>query len=478
MTPSLAELQFAAKTIDDAALFAALFSSTALEEVFKQKLASTTGKGVDRINGFQFEPRAKAELTVASNKCLSGQYRFAPYLEVLKTKGREKLPRLIGIPTVRDRVVLHQLNKFLAAVFPDRVPKNVASTYVRQLAADISGKDPTTTWICSTDIKTFYDSLQQDRLVSAIRGRVTSASAVQLVSRALVTPTVPRNTRRSRHGDYRPTMGVPQGLAISNILASIYMQDVDDRMRLLGVGYYRYVDDVLMYGPHDLVHKAFRSLRARLVRRGLSLHALGSGKSTIEPLSKPFSYLGYVFHWPVVTVREATIERLLHSIASKFSDYTHNKARRLERFKYLTPERVAEIFLMELNERITGAVSEEKRYGWIAYFNQISDLKLLHRLDHAIEGMFKRLPDFDRKPPVGLHKLARAYFEMKFNPKGGYVRNYDKITSPTEMLVFLVERGRADPKESLNEDQIRKRYEKYLHHILAAMHSDEGVLYG
>ena len=188
--------------------------------------------------------------------------------------------------------------------------------------------------------------------------------------------------------------------------------------------------------------------------------------------------MGYTFHWPLISVRDATTERLLQSIAAKFSDYTHNKAKRLERFNYLTTDRLKEIFLLELNERITGAISQKKRYGWIAYFNQISDLKLLHRLDRAIEGMFKRLPDFGGTAPAGLKKLRRAYFEMKFNPQGGYVRDYDKITTRVEMLAFLTERGRVGPTEALTDDQIKDRYEKYLHHILTAMHKDEGVVYG
>jgi RNA-directed DNA polymerase len=425
---STVEIQYSLNETDDVAVFAALFSPAALEAVFNEEFATTTGKGVDRLNGFQFKLSGKAEFEVASAKCLSGQYRFAPYLEVLKTKGRDKKPRVVGIPTVRDRLVLHQLNRFLAAVYPEWVPKNVASTYVRQVAADLASQVPEQTWICGTDIKTFYDSIQQERLLKTLRTRIKSENAVRLVARALVTPTVPRNTQRKKHAEFRSLTGVPQGLAISNILASIYMQEVDDRMRTLaGIRYYRYVDDVLIYGSHDAVQKAFRSLRARLVFRGLSLHPLGTGKTSIEPLTKAFGYLGYTFVWPAVTVREATIERLLHSIAAKFSDYTHNKTRRLERFKYLTPQRVADIFLMELNERITGAVSGRKRYGWIAYFNQITDLKLLHRLDHAIDGMFRRLPDFNYASPPGLRKLSRAYFEMKFSPLGGYVRNYDEI---------------------------------------------------
>ncbi len=103
--------------VDDTALFSALFSAAVLEAVFKEEFASTSGKGVDRLNGFQFASNAKVNLAAASTKCLTGKYRFSPFLEVLKTKGRDKNPRLIGIPTVRDRVVLHQLNKFLATLY-------------------------------------------------------------------------------------------------------------------------------------------------------------------------------------------------------------------------------------------------------------------------------------------------------------------------------------------------------------------------
>ena len=116
--------------------------------------------------------------------------------------------------------------------------------------------------------------------------------------------------------------------------------------------------------------------------------------------------------------------------------------------------------------------------GWIAYFNQITDLSLLHRLDRAIAAMFARLGDFGHKPPIGLRKLSRAYFEMKFNPSGGYIRNYDVIKTRAGGVEFLVERGRVGPEEQLTDDQINDRYESYLRRVLSEMHADEGVLYG
>jgi len=464
--------------ITDTELFEQLFSPDALFKTFVDSFAKSSGKGVDRLNGFQFALRAADELSIASRKCVDGTYRFAPYLEVLKTKGRAKAPRVIGIPTIRDRVILSQLNRFLAVVFPGCVPRNVAATYVRKISEGLKLKSVDDTWVCTTDIKTFYDSIERVRLLSLLRKRIHCVPALRLIEHALLAPTVPKNTRRKRHTDFRAKAGVPQGLAISNILASIYMQPIDDAMAKYSVTYFRYVDDVLMYGAHDQVHTAFKSLAGRLKRRGLGLHSLNSGKSQIRLLSEPFAYLGYVFEGKTITVRDSTVERFIQSIAAKFSDFKHNKARRLDKFKYLNEERLKEIFLLELNERITGAIKESKRYGWIAYFNQITDLSLLHQLDHSICGLFSRLDEFDNFPPAGLRNLRRAYWEMKFNPHGGYVRDYDKIVTRAQKLDFLVARGRVGPEEALTDEQIDARYESYVQHNLAAMHADEGAVYG
>lgn len=140
---------------------------------------------------------------------------------------------------------------------------------------------------------------------------------------------------------------------------------------------------------------------------------------------------------------------------------------------------MAEIFLLELNERITGAISEKRRYGWIAYYSQVNDLSLLHRLDDTVAQLFRRLSDFKHKAPPGLKTFRRSYYEMKFSPSGGYVRDYDKIGSPVEKLAFLMERGRVDPLESpLTEEQINTRFERYKRRALSEMQEDEVVIYG
>jgi RNA-directed DNA polymerase len=471
------ETLFELGIIDQETLFSELVSPKALDSEFRAHFLKCPSKGVDRRNGFQLAPHAPAEFESVSIKCRNETFKFSPYLESLKSKGRAKSPRLISMPTIRDRVLLRQLNKFLAAIWPDRAPKNVAHSLVRQACARLKSATRGT-WICKTDIQTFYDGIQHERLMTYLRMKVTYRPALTLVWRAIRAPTVEKNAKRGSRTYKTPVVGVPQGLAISNILASIYMLDLDTTMQAMPITYSRYVDDILVIGKQPQVRRAFGVLRSNLKGVGLAAHSLKSGKTQIQKFTDAFEYLGYVFRWPNLTVRDSTVERFLQSVAAMFSSYKHSKARKLAKLKYLTEERLKAIFMMELNEKIAGAISENRRYGWIAYFNLLTEESLLHRLDSSIRGMFSRLEDFNRKAPESLKRLARAYFEMKFNPRGGYVRNFDVISSTAERLNYLFERGLVAPDEALTDDQIELRFTSTRDRVLRHMHADEGALYG
>jgi RNA-directed DNA polymerase len=475
--PTLFTSQPYTANFDCRARYEQLMSVAALMSTFWTKFSNSTGKGIDRVNGFQFGKTRLEDLVHASRKCLDGTYRFTPYLEVLKPKGRDSKPRLISIPTIRDRVILHQLKDLLSDAFPNCVPKSIAGNIIRKIVADLPQFDLETTYVAGCDVKKFYDTLHRDRLMGHLGDRITDLRALNLISHSILTPTVPSSARRR---DYRVgslTEGVPQGLATSNILAAIYVSEIDEAMGTYPVRYYRYVDDVLIYGTKTEVVKAQKSFIARARRRGLSVHKVGGGKSHLTKLSEEFRYLGYVFKGRTVSVRPGSVENLLQSLAAKFSDFRHNKSRRLERHKYLTPERLNEIFLLELNERITGAVRENRRYGWVAYFSQITDHSLLHKLDAVVRGMFNRLNEFNHKAPANLKSFARALFEMRFRPYGGYIRNFDLFPTVTEKMRLLVERGRVAPDEALTDDQINDRFERYLNGVLRVMQADEARIY-
>ena len=463
-------------TADLEVLFDILFRQDVLLKVYTNRYSETKARGLDRIAGTSFAPSAVTTLDIVSRKCIEGTYSFTPYLENLKLKDRASPPRMISIPTVRDRIVLSQLNMFLKVAFPKQTKLRLASEFIREIAETLPSFNAAATWTAGLDVRKFYDSIDRSRLERILRDRLGNGRALSLISKALSTATVPTNYRRKDVAHYYQERGVPQGLSISNSLAAIYMHEIDEPMRKLGVTYYRFVDDVLLVGSKELTAKAAKSFSARARARGLSVHGIASAKGHHLPLAQRFSYLGYDFRLPNVTVRASTVERLLQSIAAKITDYKYNKERTLSRKSYLTKSTLRSAFLDELNERISGAISGKRRYGWIAYFSQITDESILHRIDSAIRDIVRRESDLGAHV-ASLKRFARAYHEMKHRPAGGYVRNYDEFKTLAQKLDFLVFRGQVDSAVALTEAQINEKFDSYRDRQLSAMIADEEAIY-
>ncbi len=158
------------------------------------------------------------------------------------------------------------------------------------------------------------------------------------------------------------------------------------------------------------------------------------------------------------------------------TDYKYGRESALSRKTYLTVETYRAAFLDELNERISGAISGKRRYGWVAYFSQINDLSVLHNLDNSLRGIVVR--NIDLAPNVvSLKRFSRAYFEIKYRPNAGYVRNYDKFETPAQKLSFLVFRGQVSSDVALTPEQIVEKFEAYRERQLSAMLADEAVVY-
>lgn len=463
--------------IEQKEVFDKFFDPLNLILEYLNKFQDANSKGIDRINGHQFAKIAVHELTSASIKIKNGTYKFTPYLELLKIKGRGKSPRIVSIPTIRDRLILRKINIFLQEIFPESIPKSIASAYVRDLKSYLETLDKSDKWVLSTDIKTFYDSIKRDRLIKILKKRIISDEILELINEATSNITVPKNTSRKNYNRYKNTTGIPQGLSISNILASIYMQDIDKKLSSLNIKYYRYVDDVIIIGNKSDVENAYKKLKSKLAYKGLSIHTLKSEKCSLNPINQEFSYLGYIFKENSLTVRNSSRENFLQSISSRISDYKHNSAKRLKKYSYLNKKILKEIFIDEINDKITGAFYQGKRYGWIGYYNLITEQNILYEMDSAIKSIIKRLPDFKEEDLLKIKLLSRSFNEIKYKPQGGYIQNFDSYETNSQKIAFLTKRGRLDPNESLDAERINEIFNRYVKKEVSSMLADEGSSY-
>ena len=385
------------------------FSVENLSRIFKENVALSGATGIDNLDPATFFKQLDSQLEILSRKSLAGTYRFSKYKLKLVTKGKGKPPREISIPTVRDRVALRALNDFLSERYDTSVNFELPQDVIARVKSALDSK--AFSGFIKLDVTQFYPSILHCELESRLRKRIHGKHEyiLELIQSAITSPTVVKSCRN----DNPETKGVPQGLAVSNILAAIYMSNIDRALKQFeGISYFRYVDDVLILCDFDKAQELSHDIIKRFRKIGLIVHKPdpNSDKSVIEKIGHPFSYLGYYFKGETVTARQGTIDRLKDSIAAIFTASKYSKHSN------------EEFLLWRLDMRITGCVFEKKSKGWLFFFSMINDETLLHELDNYVCKLLKRF-NISGKPK----RFSRAYKELNHNRyQTNYIPNFDK----------------------------------------------------
>jgi len=451
---------------------AAAFDINKIQEAFDYVSRKKT-RGIDGTTIEIFTGNKEEHFDVINQKCLSGRYKFSPYLQKLHTKGKGKAPRVISIATIRDRVVLHIIKILLHQAFPECVNRKLPNNYVRDINKFFSkhGEDDTLCYY-KTDIKGFYDTIPHVALLDKVAARVESSTFLTLLEKSIKNPTVGFGSQRAGKDDHNKK-GVPQGLSISNILADIYLQDFDVALAGQASEYYRFVDDIIIFnfGTNKLCLRG--NIKEQIEGIGLELN---DAKTVCKNEDKTFEYLGFRFELPVITIRKSSIDKFINSVASMVSTFKNNSQAEIKKYTWLDSDACKRIFVETLNEKITGAISENKRYGWLFYFIEINDERLLHRMDRIIESFFERLQEFEYKKPLQLKRLGRAYFEARYNSDSNYIQNYNNYVTLQDKLDYLNKLGKINPESTYSEAEITYMFEKTKTQNLLSLEKDIGEI--
>lgn len=346
-----------------------VFNVRYFDKVFEHKIKNSKSKGIDKqsVEGFKKNKNQSYETIIS--KCLNYSYKFTPYLELLKLKGANSLPRAISIPCIRDRFVLYALMEALHAKFPECINRKLPNRYINDLKKFISSVSQPV-YFLKVDIEKFYGSIDRVILLDILKREKLNNVFLSLIEKAIENPTVPVNTRKVNHGKYNRSIGIPQGLPISNILAQIYLHEFDKIIKLRSFFYQRYVDDIIL-----LNEGAITDYRRKNIANALSDLQLKMNpeKTTYGNLGEGFAYLSYQINKTNISISEKSIQIFIRRIASKFTWYKNGITNKSKRPNWLEDdERFKNVFLEELNEHITGSISKKKNYGWLFYFSELN----------------------------------------------------------------------------------------------------------
>jgi len=274
-------------------------------EAYLRVKANKGAPGVDRQSIEQFERDLQNNLFKLWNRMSSGSYFPPPVKAVPIPKAGGRGVRILGVPTVADRIAQTTaamiLERRVEPIFhPDSYgyrPRRSALDAVATCRKRCWKND----WVIDLDIRAFFDSVDHELLLKAVARHTDQKWVLLYVRRWLVAPLQQQDgtlVARNR--------GTPQGSAISPVLANLFMHYAFDlwlAREFPAVTFERYCDDAVIHCASEGQARHVRdALAARLAQVGLELHPDktrivyckdADRRGKFEHTS--FTFLGYTF---------------------------------------------------------------------------------------------------------------------------------------------------------------------------------------
>lgn len=265
----------------------------------------TDGMTVDQLGEFcrTYWPRVRGQL-------LSGAYIPQPVRKVEIPKPGGKGVRMLGIPTVLDRLIQQALLQVLSPIFdpgfsadsygfrPGRSTHQAVLRAREHIAAGYR-------WVVDMDLAKFFDRVNHDVLMARVARKVKDKRVLLLIRRYLQAGIMEGGVVSPR------TEGTPQGGPLSPVLSNILLDDLDKELERRGHRFARYADDCNVYVKSQAAGERVLASLERFVSARLRLKVNRAKSAVARPWERKF--LGYsvtAHRTPKLKVATESVQRL------------------------------------------------------------------------------------------------------------------------------------------------------------------------
>ena len=244
-------------------------------EAYRRVAANKGAPGVDSETLDEFESDLKNNLFKIWNRMSSRSYFPPPVRAVEIPKPHGGGVRLLGVPTIADRIAQTVVAMYLGERAEPRFHPDSYGYRPKKAAWDAVGvcrqrcwkKD----WVIDLDVQKFFDSVPWDLIVKAVEAVTDTAWVLLYVKRWLAAPLqYPDGTLVERD------KGTPQGSAVSPILANLFMHFAFDSWMVRnypGCPWERYADDAVVHCVSKRqAEQVLAAIAERMEEVGLRLH--------------------------------------------------------------------------------------------------------------------------------------------------------------------------------------------------------------
>jgi RNA-directed DNA polymerase len=243
-------------------------------EAYQKVKANKGAAGVDGQSIEAFETDLKNNLYKIWNRMSSGSY-FPPPVRLVEIPKATGGLRPLGIPTVADRVaqmvVKMHLEPIVEPCFHDDSYGYRPGKSALDAVATARQRCWRSDWVIDLDIKGFFDNLDHDLVMKAVRHHDKTPWVLLCIERWLKAP-----VQRQDGSQQERTKGSPQGAVVSPLLANLFLHHAFDnwmRRKHPSIPFERYADDVIVHAESKAAaEQLLEAIRARLAECGLELH--------------------------------------------------------------------------------------------------------------------------------------------------------------------------------------------------------------
>ena len=306
--------------IEEPRLFDRLCSTLYLSSGFDQVKKNKGKPGIDGVSIADFETCLDEELSQLQQELTDWTYKPSPVRRVEIPKPGGKGVRLLGIPTVRDRVVQATLKMLLEPIFephfsphsygfrPGRSPHHAV-----QAAQQIvnSGKP----YVVDIDLSKFFDRIHHDRLIARMGQKISDKRILRLIGILLRSGVM-------INGVVNPSKeGAVQGGPISPLLSNIVLDELDQELEKRGLEFCRFADDCNIFVKSQKAAERVMDKVSQFIEKKLKLK-VNRDKSQVAK-SDQVKFLGFTVVNGTIAIAHKALQTAMGKVKALTSRGTH-----------------------------------------------------------------------------------------------------------------------------------------------------------
>lgn len=263
-----------------------------LNQAFKRVKQNKGAAGVDVKDIGATHLSLKEHGTELTNLIREGKYKPQPVrrVEIPKPNGGK---RLLGIPTVTDRVFQQAIVQVLTPIFDTKFspysygfrPNRSAHQAIEQARKYI---EEGYSFVVDIDLEKFFDTVQHDKLMTLIAKTISDKPTLKLIRRYLQAGIMENGVVQVNRE------GTPQGGPLSPLLSNIILNELDKELESRGHRFVRYADDCNIYVKSLKAGERVKASVSEFIEKKLKLKVNEEKSAVGKPIARIF--LGVSFY--------------------------------------------------------------------------------------------------------------------------------------------------------------------------------------